>query len=242
MVLVGMLALALIDWTALRDEGDRAYALGRYQEALVLYGKACEEGAPPHVLDVQLGNCLYRTGKIGAALYHYRLAELGAPRRACVRHNLAAALARLGRPTPGAEGLLETASGILRLCALSELVTGGFAVLIVLGFGVALGVAWPGSPIGRRIRRACILALVVLAVASGAHILRPRTVVVTAGGTALLSEPGGNGRVLARFAAGDEARSVGESGGWRRIALPNGLEGWVRASLVRELPPHDLAR
>lgn len=122
------------------QEGNQAYAAGRYGRAVEAYRAVLESGRASAELYYNLGNAYYRSGEVGRAIQYYEKARRLRPGDPRIRHNLEQARERV----PGS-GTLASAPPWVRLVA-------GWPPLPILGAAVALlaaagalAVAWAGS-------------------------------------------------------------------------------------------------
>ncbi|MEW5946602.1 MAG: N-acetylmuramoyl-L-alanine amidase [bacterium] len=83
-------------------------------------------------------------------------------------------------------------------------------------------------------RKAAFFIAAVLMCAAPAAALE-KILEVTTGETVLSREPGA-GEIDARLFRGQRVRALEEKDGWYRVALRNGVEGWVAGWLAREAP------
>jgi tetratricopeptide (TPR) repeat protein len=70
------------------DEANRAYEQGKFAQAISGYEQLLKDGARSSAIFFNLGNAWFRTGRVGKAIAHYRLAERLSPRDTDIRANL----------------------------------------------------------------------------------------------------------------------------------------------------------
>lgn len=70
---------------------NRAYKSGDYEKAINLYQTSLQKGEESPVVYFNLGNCYYRTGKIGKAILYYERAALLSPNDEDINYNLSIA-------------------------------------------------------------------------------------------------------------------------------------------------------
>ena len=74
--------------TATFEHANKLYEQARFPAAAQTYQLLLQNGAASAPLHFNLGNALFKSGQIGQALYHYRLAEQLAPRDPDLQANL----------------------------------------------------------------------------------------------------------------------------------------------------------
>jgi tetratricopeptide (TPR) repeat protein len=76
------------DVTSAFDQANKLYEQGKYSEAASAYKKLIDAGNVSAPLYFNLGNALFRSGRMGEAIVGYRLAERLAPRDPDIKANL----------------------------------------------------------------------------------------------------------------------------------------------------------
>ena len=85
---------------ALFEQANQAYERGQFTNAIAGYEQLLDAGQQSPALHFNLGNAFFRSGRIGQAILHYRIAERLAPRDPDVQANLRFARGTLGTPPP----------------------------------------------------------------------------------------------------------------------------------------------
>ena len=232
---VALLVLALNPLSspaAAYNQGNRLYAAKDYPGAARAYQEALQAG-PNAFVHFNLGNALFKSGRIGQAIAHYRRARYLAPRDADVAANLEFARAyrvdkTLTVPSPLARVMDEAFHRLSR----REAALAG-ALLFALG-GAFLSL-W----IVRRWRMAMVLACVCGAGALYAAIVertwaaeigeRPAVVVVSE--VNALSGPSEESKQILLLHDGSEVRIRDVRGDYLLVQLPGG-GGWVPKNAV----------
>jgi tetratricopeptide (TPR) repeat protein len=246
---VGLLLLAAIpvpgaradeSARALLDRGLAAYERGDFEAAVDDFEEILEQGYDDSTVHYDLGNALFKTGRLGRAIWHYRRAHALAPRDADVAANLEyarfLALDRIegqeARTDRRVEGWLDrvTSAEAFRAAAL----------LWVLA--AAAGIAWQLSPRGGDAARRSAAALAVLwaLVFTGAWVVRHRAAsareaVVVVPEAQVRSAPGPSFPTAFVLHEGAEVVVEGDRGEWTEISLPGDLRGWIETSRVAKL-------
>lgn len=214
---------------------NEAYARGDYETAIGLYETLAANGAPD-ALYYNLGNAYFKSGRIGKAILNYERARRLAPRDADVRHNLRYLRALVKEPAPSFfAAAMSRAAG---WATVNELAAAGAALLIIgAGFLIVFllrgGRGWAAGAGGALILLlACAVWLVVAARADGGA----ARAVVTGGTVEARNGPGADNTTAFTIPEGRIVYLLGESDGWRAVALPHdGATGWVPADAVERV-------
>jgi tetratricopeptide (TPR) repeat protein len=102
LLIFGTLALNATDLSAAFDQANKLYEQAKYPEAVSAYEKLVQQNTVSAALYFNLGNALFKTGKIGEAILNYRLAERLAPRDPDIQANLQFARAGVNGGTTAA--------------------------------------------------------------------------------------------------------------------------------------------
>jgi tetratricopeptide (TPR) repeat protein len=211
------------DVFGLRESGaaraDRAYSLGRYEEALRRFEAALgEPGQDEGLLLFDLGGAAWRLGRHADALCFWRRAALRLPRDRELAFNLqfAERQLELDAPAPAPLDLLAAFTRVEKTAAGA-----------VLAVAALVGTVFARR---RRLARVLLAALAILGLALAAHGLgwlapAPRGVVL-AGEIGLRAEPHRETAVSLRLRAGESVRIEESSDRWALIVHPRG-SGWT---------------
>lgn len=219
------------------EEANRLYEEGQYTNAAVAYAALLADGRGPAALHFNLGNAQFKAGRVGLAIYQYRLALRQAPRDPDIRANLQFARGSVqgGGWQPGrwerwltrltldehtalAAGLFWAWLGLLIAGQLRPRVWRNLRGLAMAAAGLSL-VAVVG-----------VLASLRLAVAS------PMAIVVSPE-SAVRYGPLEESRSAFVLRDGAEARVLDRKNDWLQILDHQQRTGWVRASDVLIFPP-----
>ncbi|MFQ5612137.1 MAG: tetratricopeptide repeat protein [Anaerolineae bacterium] len=250
--LVGILSLALLitttstlaqsgfDPVGAMQAANRQYEAEHFAEAAAAYEAILDRGLRHSDLFYNLGNAYFKQGDVGRAILNYRRAQRLNPRDPDIEANLAIARGQtLDRFEGTSEGPLvrwvQTAEAWLTL---NEAALLALALWFLLAFCAGLAVFLPGW------RRPLRRAMLVLAVLLGLGLIsiagrlyqevRLPAAVILAPEVDVTSGPGSSEQYLLQFSlhAGTEVYLIEERPGWRRIALPGDLQGWVPEDAV----------
>jgi hypothetical protein len=177
-----------------------------------------------------LGNALFRLGRIGESIFAYRKAILLAGRNPDTAANLDYMRTKCtGTPEPPAPGPLAKALLFWYYDTSLQGLEMSAALLWVLASALVLVWIWQGS---RRWATAAVLCT-VLAVGTGLGYLvrtsewRHPSVVVSKTETRALSEARPTATALFTLGEGSEVRAGRDRQGWVEVLLPDGRRGWV---------------
>jgi len=218
-------------------EANEAHARGELDAAAEGYRKLLEHGAAGPDVHYNLGTTALAQGRLGSAVLHLEAARRESPAADDIAANLALARSRqldrvVGAPHPGS--ITE------RLAHVTPLEQTGVAFLIIWGMGFLLLAARRLAPQRLRLALAvgAALSLVVavplgLLVANRAWVdANVREGVVMVKAAPVRAFPSESGSVEFEVHEGLEVRLLEQSGGYVRIRLPNGREGWTPADGV----------
>lgn len=217
------------------NQANELYARGEYQQAIALYETLAAQGAPAG-LYYNLGNAYFKSGRIGLAVLNYERARRLAPRDGDIRHNLRYLRSLVKEPAPTFfESALSRAAG---WATVNELAAAGAGLLIIttgllIVFLLRGGTAWAaGTAGGLALLIVCASWLGVAAFADGGS----RRAVVTGGTIEARNGPGTENTIAFTIPEGRILFMLGESDGWRAVALPSsGMTGWVPAETVERV-------
>lgn len=245
-LLVLAAALALVQGAASRahaetiDQAHRAalghYYAGRYEQAVAGFERIVSIPVEHEDLHYNLGCAYYRLGRLGPAIYHFERALKLDPSADDARHNLETArdlvAARVKDEIKGAAVQPWWVRVVTSLSA--SWWTGLFLALWWLALAGLFGLRYlrQGPVRSGLIAATAVLALLVtiVGVSLGARIHHDERVVravVLPDQLPVHEGPEDTTRVSFKLHAGLEVRVQAREGGWMRIRLPNGLEGWA---------------
>jgi len=214
-----------------------AYENGNYSAAIDLYELALLEGDVSGEIYFNLGNAYYLTGQPGKALQNYRRAEMYLPRSSAIAAQIT--LIRAER----VDGVLIEADWVV----VSHDITSGYLTLTETGVIVFMVWLLFFVVLGLRIRKggwlatlsvltvAMLIAIGLLGTRVYVQTQRPAAVVITET-TQAMTGPGEEYFQLFVLYEALELRVLDERDGWLRFALPDGRQGWIRASSVGYIP------
>lgn len=207
------------------------YEEQRYPEAEAAFRALLEDEGPHPVVLLGLGNSAYRQGEWVDAIYAYEWGLRLRPGDPALAENLALARSHViadtfdagSEPAQRARAWLARVPGRITLLAALAAWTLGWVILALRQRGRLEGWTW------------LAVALVLTALPAFGHaawqrqrlasksegVLRAAEVLVRSG-------PGEDYQTLYTLHAGTVLEVREQRAGWRRVALPNGAEGWVK--------------
>lgn len=240
-------ALAAVGHSAaLMDAGNSLYSQGKYEEAAQQYQQILLAGHSAAAVHYNLANARYKSGQMGEAILHYEKAVRLDPSDTETQLNLEFLRSQIvDRTTPAGA---QTASLFMErflswttpefdaaLLAGLWLLVGGLMAVVLVTAGTAIS----------RLRRAAIwglvsvaLPLTAVALVFGVKGWREMTViegVVLVERLDVMSGPGEDQTMLFTVHEGLKVRVRLRQGGWARIILENGLNGWIPDTAIGEI-------
>lgn len=215
------------------NEAHQLYEAGRLNEAVSAYKQLIAMGIENGWLHYDLGNALFRQGKLGESILEYERALKYLPRFDDLRHNLDYARSLIVdeelRPTvsQGAVGFLINLHQALNLRESLIL----FVVLWwLLAMVIALGWIMRWRDRLSILRRVLYVLVLVGLVSTALTVVESETThygVVLVPAIEVKTGPGDDYSVTFELHEGTTVRLDEARGGWVRIRLPNGLLGWM---------------
>jgi tetratricopeptide (TPR) repeat protein len=233
LILVSVMALAP---AGLYNQGNQLYARKDYAGAARAYQQALKAGPSADVC-YNLGNALFKSGRIGPAIVQFRRAYYLHPRDADIGKNLLFARSYrvdkvLTAPGPLARVLDET----FHLLSRSEAALLAAVTFLLAALSLSVWVARRGTML--------IIGTVVLATLSlfglitqwvWAGEVRAQPAVVVAPEVNALSGPGEEFKQILLLHDGTEVRIREQRGDYLLVQLPGGSGGWIRSEAVERV-------
>jgi hypothetical protein len=235
--LAGMLVLGLVLGPVQSyNEGNRLYAQKDYPGAVHAYEEALKSGHDPRT-HYNLGNALFRTGKIGEAIVHYRRAYYLAPRDHDIAANLAFARAyRLDKSTASASPFAHLADRALRRLSRSEAALLAGVLFTLAGLALSAWIVWRARVLALAAGLFALIGLYgFLAQQLWAGEVDARPAVVVVPEVSAASGPGDEFKQVLLLHDGTEVRIRETRGNWALVQLPGGSGGWLQQSAIERV-------
>ncbi len=224
---------------AVFDRANEAYAAGRYSEAVEGYLELARLGVEDPRLEYNLGNALFKAGRIGPAILHWERARKLDP----IDRDIAANLAYARSLIEDRVEVPAAATSVRLVRALQDRVGPDrhAIAVVVLWWAVALLIAWAFSRPGRWTARigwalaSGLLAITLVACSwwfTWQRVDGREQAVVVAPAADVRAGPGENNATLVTIHEGLTVRVRQLRDGWVQVTLPDGLNGWIRQDLV----------
>jgi hypothetical protein len=229
--------------------GNDAYLRSDYAGAVTAYEQLDRQGVVSPELAYHLGNAYYRRGDVGRAVWCYERALSLDPGHEDARYNLDQARKLAARRVHDKiEGIDRDPLWMRAVTQLGGSTTTWLFLALYLCTFVALGLrvrarraaadaTTDEAPAWGAVAAvlAVAAALAGLLLAGRAHLDRVPFAVVLPDAVPVKDGADPNYRTSFQIHAGLKVRLLDSDGGWARIRLANGLEGWVRAETVGRL-------
>ncbi len=254
LALLGLTLLAILAWPRpaqagpaedrLFREANAAYVAGKYDLARKRYEQIVHQGVLNERLFYNLGNAYFRQGALGRAIWAYEKALKIDPKLSEAQANLHLARQEVARKVK--DKVVGTPQPAFRQRLVRYFsVTGATATFYALWY-VAFGLLITVLLLRRGVLHSLLIVLTVVAGISAAFFAwvyharidlaeHTREAVVLEDQVAVREGPRGIATKSFEIHAGLKVDLAAREDQWRKIRLPNGLEGWVRADQLGEL-------
>jgi tetratricopeptide (TPR) repeat protein len=197
------------------ETANAAYRAGDFERAAAVFGELAARHRDPH-LEADLAAALWRAGRPGEAVLHYRRALALAPRETVIRSDLERLRTGLALPDERAW------TDVLERVRLDELLR------VFLGASALGFVAFAAGRGGRKVAVPVLLAIALVGAVTAARALREGLdLAVAVRPTVIASAPGGAG--IEPLPEGSTVQVLErDPRGWR-VRPPGGPAGWAPA-------------
>jgi len=221
--------------TGLLEQANQAYEEGRYQEAGRLYEDILDSGVRHGAVLYNLGNAYFKTERLGEAILAYERAQQLLPRDEDVAANLQLAreltvdkIVREESPL-----LIRWITSPARNLNVNELTWISFTLYLLTAMLAVIGIWIRLERWRKKILVSALITGILLVMAGGSlagKMYWQKTVtraVILVPAVDARSGPGEDYTKIFTAHEGTTVRIRQQREGWRLIALPNGLGGWI---------------
>lgn len=214
------------------------YQTGNYADAIANYETLLEAGARHSAIYYNLGNAYLQQGDLGRAILNYRRAEFLSPRDGDIATNLAIARAQTVDQLDLDSSQPALGQIVGQWFTLNEMALLTLASWLIICIFICLAIMLPRW---RRLWRWAIagttllLMVGLIAIASNVYgVQQYPAAVVLAEEIDVTNSPNLDGESIVEFTlhAGAEVQLIERRLGWRHIALPGDLRGWVPSEAI----------
>lgn len=226
------------------DEANELYRKDKFEEAAELYERiVSQKKVHSAAVYFNLANSYYKLNRIAPAVYNYERALLLDPSDADIRTNLGFAHKMMidevhETPVSGFGDIVSRFTSILSY--------NGWAVTAVafsfLSLLLFCGYYFSGTTLSKRIFFVSMLIAALLLVVSIISAVfeksrweNIRPAIVFEGIASVRSEPKPTASEGATIHEGTKVYVMDELDNWRRVRLPDGNDGWIEASAIKEI-------
>ena len=225
------------------EQGKEMYKAEKYQQALEQWNKILDNGAHSAALYFNLGNAHYKMNNIGESIYYYEKALQLSPNDSEIKNNLAFAQ---NATVDDIEPLPETIFSKWYSNLSGILTYNGWAVLSVLfsiGFVFLFLVYYISITEGRK-RLFFTSSLIVLGLLMVSFTMaflmydqakNDHPAIIFSEKIEVRSEPNLGSEVSFSLHEGTKVQIISRDSDWVRITIPDGKDGWIPNSDLKEL-------
>jgi tetratricopeptide (TPR) repeat protein len=234
MVALGLL-LALAPVQAF-NRGNQLYAHKDYALAAEAYREALRGGHDARI-DYNLGNALFKSGRIGEAIVAYRRARSLAPRDADIAENLAFARAyRLDKVAAGPGPIARAIADAFHLLSRRESAIAAAVLCLLASLALAAWIVRRGRALAVASGVLGLVALLSFATRSAWDAeVKAQPAVVVVPELSATSGPGEEFKQILLVHDGSELQVREARGEYLLVQLPGGAGGWVRKDAVEHV-------
>jgi tetratricopeptide (TPR) repeat protein len=223
---------------SLWDEGNKAYAEGRYAEATAAYDSILRSGKQSAMLYYNLGNSYFKQGKIGLALVNLYRAERLAPDNEDIKYNIKIVSTYVQDKIEQVPEFfvnrwvrtLRTAlsSNLWAAISLATLTIALIGVIVYL-FGQRIGLRKVGFFCG-------VFGLIIFvvsfefAIKSRNEIIKPTHAIIVNSAVAVKASPDNGSKDVFVLHEGTSVRVVRTLDKWSEITIADGNKGWLNSN------------
>ena len=242
LIVLPLLAFSDEGASSLFKKGNAQYAKAQYKEAITSYQKLVDEGYQSVAVYYNLGNAYYKTDDMSSALLYYGKAHKLSPGDEDIRINIQLANSKITDKMDEPQEFFITKWWHSFILGFSLNTLAVLSVLLIMaGFFVFILYRFTGSV---SVKKASFYTAILLiffglitifiAGRQASYFEAHQQAIVFTGSVTTKSEPG-KGKDLFVLHDGTKVEVLEHNNSWIKIRLPNGSEGWVNATDVKEI-------
>lgn len=225
------------------DQGNDAYKMGNYREAIENWESILDQGQHSAALYYNLGNAFYKLNEIGPSIFYYEKALRLKPGDRDIKNNLTFAQnARIDAIEPLPKTIFrvwyERISGIFSFNGWAKLAV----IMSFLSAGLFVLYYFSGIEKTKRISFIASIFLGVVMIGSltmstltFSEQKKDRPAIIFSSQVEVRSEPINSGETVFLLHEGTKVQILDTDGEWAHIAIADGKDGWLLFSSIREL-------
>jgi len=228
---------------ALFEQGNAWYAKARYKEAMTAYQQIIDKGYQSAAVYFNMGNVSYKNGDIPAALLYYEKAHRLSPGDDDINFNIRFANLRTTDKVDEIPEFFLTRWWKAFMLSFSIGTLSAMSIVFMLLASAALILYFFASSV--TLKKASFYASLLLLVfffltffianRQTAYFNWHRQAIVFTSSVSVKNGPVDQSNTLFVIHDGTKVNILERSNGWMKISLPNGNEGWMKASDAKEI-------
>jgi tetratricopeptide (TPR) repeat protein len=218
------------------EQANRLYEQGKYADAASLYESMIKAGRHSPAVFFNLGNCYFKSGNLGRALYNYRIAEQIAPRDPDIQGNLRFTRERIADGISITPPIWERALLYFTLNEIAVFCSLLFWTWAALACATALRPAIKSKLRSYVIIVQSLLVLGVIALISASIATRERIAIVNVPQATVHLGPVAESQTAFTASTGAELKLLARRDGWFQVSDRSDRSGWIPADCVSIFP------
>lgn len=238
-----LVAQSKSDAVALFEQGNDLYQKEQYEQAAAKYEQVLKQGFVSDEVYFNLGNAYYKLNKVAPSIYNFEKAKQLNPTCNSIENNLdfsrQLAIDEFdGVPRVGMDKFLYDTTSIFHFNTWA-----GIAVFMAFIFLIAFaGFYFMHSNVAKRIFFGLMILSILILIASllSANFQKNyrdtnKSAIVFAVVTAVHAEPKSTAAEITVIHEGAKVQIIENLDSWKKVILPNGVQGWMQKTALKEL-------
>ncbi len=225
------------------EKGNELYRKEKYTEAVTEYENILKTKKHSADLYFNLGNAYYKLNKVGPAVYNYEKALLLTPNNAGIQNNLSFAHKMMidevkETPQVGFNKIISNFTSALTYNNWASIAVGCSFVFLLLFAGFyfsGLTLYKRSFFIGMLVISIAMIISILSAVFEKNRSQNERPAIVYTGIATIKGEPKESAPDAAVVHEGTKVYVIENLDSWKKVTLPDGTDGWIESSAIREL-------